>query len=240
MDTLYPLSEDAGVFTHVKRTAVKLIEMSKKLNVKLAKPLYLSGESKYCNFPPKYKRFESEALGSLEVGLFSSEACIYKKTTDDITICSATDISAECAYVAAQVKKLMREKSLRCREIAVIARNPEKYEAPLKSALKKCDIPVFEDKREPITVQPLIRCVCSAIDIASHGFSTDAVFSYLKSGLSVLSDENIAELENYCIMWRIDSGRWLTAWDKNPEGYGASMTSRDMLTLERLNQLEKR
>lgn len=240
MDNLYPLSEDAGVFTHVKRTAIKLIEMSKKLNIKLAKPLYLSGESKFCNFPPKFKRYESEALGALEAELFSAQAGIYEKHTDDITICSAADIPAECAYVAAQIKKLMREKSIRCREIAVIARNSEKYEAPLKSALKKCGIPVFEDKREPITVQPLISCVCSAVDIAAHGFSSDAIFSYLKSGLGVLSVEEAAELENYCIMWKIDWDRWLSVWDKNPEGYGAALNAREAQALEGLNRLRER
>ncbi len=236
-DELYPFQGDTGVFGHTKRTAGKLIETAKRHNVSVAKPLVLTDDGVFNNIPPKTSRRKEEALAALEAGLYKPGAPVYEKETEAVTLVAAADIVSECEFVAFTIKRLMREDSLRCREIAVIARSAESYEAQLKSALKKCGVPVFIDKRQPIITQPLIVLVRSAIEIAANGFSPDAVMRCLKTGLPGFSVEDISLLENYALLWNMNGNRWLQVWTAHPGGYGNELFEEDKKLLERLNKL---
>lgn len=240
MDKLFPLDDETSVFAFVKRTAKRLLECAERHNVKVAKPQMLSGINKFCNFPPDFIRYKSQAIAALEKGLYNPSAEIYTEPTEDITICSATDRAAECAFVAQTVKRLIREDGLRCRDIAVIARDIDSYEAPLKTALKKCGVSVFEDKRQPIVTQPLICFVRSAIDVAANGFTFNSVMSCLKTGLTNFNIEEISELENYSVMWQINGKKWLSDFTWHPNGYGTEMTDEDAKKLASINELRKK
>ncbi|MEI6579797.1 MAG: PD-(D/E)XK nuclease family protein, partial [Eubacteriales bacterium] len=111
------------------------------------------------------------------------------------------------------------------------------YEAQLKSALKKCEVPVFIDKRQPIITQPLITFVRSAVEIAANGFSLDAVMRYLKTGLAGFSIEDISTLENYALLWNMNGNRWLQEWTAHPGGYGNELFNEDAKLLAYLNTL---
>jgi len=236
-DALYPFQGDTGVFGHTKRTAGKLLETAGKNNIPVAEPLLLSGAGKFNNSAPKFERYGDEALAALEAGLYNPNAEIYENPTEALTLVAAGDIVSECEFVAFSIKKLMREKGLRCRDIAVIARSADSYEAQLKSALKKCEVPIFIDKRQPIITQPLITLVRSAVEIAANGFSLDAVMRYLKTGLAGFSVEEISTLENYALLWNINGNRWLQEWTAHPGGYGSELFSEDAKLLADLNVL---
>lgn len=233
-DEIYPLQGDTGVFGHTKRTAGKLLEAAKKNNVPAANPLTLSGAG---SFPPEFTRAKEEALAALEAGLYVPAAPVYEKETQAITLVAAGDIVSECEFVAFSIKKLIREQGLRCRDIAVIARSAESYEAQLKSALKKCEVPVFIDKRQPVITQPLITMVRSAVEIAANGFSLDAVMRYLKTGLAGYTTEEISTLENYALLWNINGNRWLQEWTAHPGGYGSDLFDKDAELLAAVNQV---
>lgn len=239
-DVLDPADGDMGVFAHTKRTAAKLMQAAKRRDVRIAKPWMLSGVNKYNNFPPKHKRYASRAIAALEQSIYNPAAAVFEEPTEDITIIAAEDIVSECAVVAARIKRLMREEGLRCRDITVIARTADTYEAQLKSALKKCGVPVFIDKRQPILTQPLITLVRSALEIAVDGFSVDALMRCLKSGLTDMELEDIAELENYALIWNIQGRRWEQEWTMNPRGYGTETTMEDNETVTRINALRAR
>ncbi|MCL2508847.1 MAG: PD-(D/E)XK nuclease family protein [Oscillospiraceae bacterium] len=226
---------DSGPFGYIYRTAQKLIETAKRANVPVASPLRLSGESKYNNFPPGFERYKSRAVAALERGLYDPAAGVFSEETRDITVCAAPDVFDECAYAAMEVKRLLREEGYRCREIAVIERVPGTYEPMLRSALKKCGVPVFEDRRQPIVTQPLMTLIRSATDIAASGFSCDRVMRFLKTGLTGIMEQDIADMENYALMWEIGGDAWLRDWESHPGGYGVDMTQEDMAELERLN-----
>ncbi|MCL2446149.1 MAG: exodeoxyribonuclease V subunit gamma [Oscillospiraceae bacterium] len=151
-----------------------------------------------------------------------------------LTVCE--DVEAECSLVAAQVKSLLRE-GLRCRDIAIVARNSDSYEQPMFAALRRAGVPLFEDRRQPVAAQPLMRMVAAALDIAQHGFTADAVMRWLKTGLSQLDDEDIALLEEYALLWRVQGNRWLTEWTAHPKGLGQSENQHSDLLLAKLNRL---
>ena len=239
-ENLNNCDDETDVFAHTKRTAQRLKTIAAKCSVPVAKPQYLSRRNKYNNFPPDIKRYGSEALAALEQELFSPLAQVYEDDCDSITVCSAPDIYGECEYIACTAKKLIRENGLRCRDIAVLARSAESYEAPLRAALRKCGVSVFEDKRQPIKASALVRLVESAIETAADGLTTQNIMRYLKSGLAGLDIEEIALIENYCYLWQINGSRWLSEWTSHPGGFGEKMTDSDLKSLEQLNLLRIR
>ncbi len=239
-DNLENSDDETDLFAHTKRTARRLIDIAKKNGVAVAKPQYLSMRSKFNNFPPDFKRFSSPELAALEKELFSVTPNIYEEECGNITLCKAADIYSECEYIACTAKKLIRENGYRCRDIAVIARDSSAYEAPLRGALKKCGISVFEDSRQPVDVSPVVALVESAIGIAAEGFSTESVMRYLKTGLSGFTTEEISSVENYCYLWSINGSQWVHDWNRNPNGFGEEAGDEERAELEMLNSIRKR
>ena len=239
-DNLENMGDETDLFAHTKRTAHRLIDIAKKNNIAVAKPQYLSMRSKFNNFPPVFKRFSSPELATLEKELFSLTPNVYEEECGNITLCKASDIYSECEFIACTAKKLIRENGYRCRDIAVIARDSTAYEAPLRSALKKCGLPVFEDSRQPVDVSPVVALVESAIDIASNGFGTESLMRYLKTGLSGFTTEEISAVENYCYLWSINGSQWVREWTQNPRGFGEESGEEEKAELEYLNSVRKR
>ena len=239
-DNLQNMNDETDLFAHTKRTAKKLIDIAKKEGVAVAKPQYLSMRSKFNNFPPQFKRFSSPELAALERELFSPAPNIYEEECGSITLCKTPDIYSECEYIACTAKKLIREKGYRCKDIAVIARDSSVYESPLRSALKKCGISVFEDSRQPVDVSPVITLLSSAVSIAASGFDTEILMRYLKTGLAGVETDEISQAENYAYMWKIGSGGWLKEWTQNPRGFGEEMNDDDRLELDALNEIRKK
>lgn len=239
-DNLQNSDDETDLFAHTKRTARRLIELAKKNGVAVAKPQYLSMRSKFNNFPPQFRRFSSPELAALERELFSPSPNIYEEACDNITLCKAADIYSECEYIACTAKKLIREKGYRCKEIAVIARDSSGYEAPLRSALKKCGISVFEDSRQSVDVSPVVALLSSAVSIAAAGFDTESLMRYLKTGLAGVETDEISQAENYAYMWKISGSAWLREWEQNPRGFGEEITDEDRQELEILNGIRRK
>ncbi len=222
---------DPGVFAYVKNTATKLIKLAGRVNVQTASPVVVNGET---------VRYKSEELSYLEKIMSGAETEAYEETASDITVIKASDVYEECAAVAVNVKRLIREENYRCREIGVLFRNSEKYEKTVRSALKKCDIPVFEDKRQPISSQPLVVLIRTACEIASGGFSVENLTGHLKTGLTDIDEEEIAKIENYALLWRVGGDRWTRDFTSSPRGFGAEISSEDIETLRELNEIRSR
>lgn len=239
-DNLQNSDDETDLFAHTKRTAKKLIEIAKKNGAPVAKPQYLSMRSKFNNFPPQFKRFSSPELAALERELFSPAPNIYEEECGNITLCKAADIYSECEYIACTAKKIIREKGYRCRDIAVIARDSSGYEAPLRSALKKCGISVFEDSRQPVDASPVVALLSSAVSIAASGFDTETLMRYLKTGLAGFDTEEISLVENYSYLWKIGGSGWLGEWSRNPRGFGEEITDEDEIELEKLNAIRRK
>lgn len=238
-DDLNNPADETELFAHTKRTAMKLTALARRCGAKVAKPQYLSLGSKFNNFPPKFTRYDSPELAALERELFSPCPNTYEEKCDSITLVKSSDIYSECEYVACTAKKLIREDGFRCRDIAVIARSSADYEAPLRSALKRCGIDVFDDSRQPVDASPVMNLVSSALEIVSKGFDTETLMRFLKTELTGFTADEISEAENYCYLWQISGSGWLHAWEHNPSGFGA-FEEKDREYLEHLNEIRQR
>ena len=224
-------SRGSDVFAVVRKTGQKLMDCANRHGVKIAEPVIVDRRREADRRPA--------SIAALEAGLYSPAPEICEEPDGSVSIVSAVDRAEECAFVARTIKRLVRTQGLRYRDFAVIARDMAAYEAPLRSALKKCGAAVFEDTRQPVIVQPLISLARHSLNIAANGFSLSSLMACLKTGLSALTVEEISQLENYAIMWKINGRKWLEDFTMHPKGYGAAMTPEDEEALAGLNSLRR-
>lgn len=227
-DTLFSQTgEDYDVFAYPRKTARTVIEIAKRYNKKIRE---IKTE--------RERGRVAQELELLEKNIFRTEKEKYQGPTENIEIISAKYIENECRYVALTIKKLLYEGALRCRDVAVVSRDGDKYDTEIKQALKKYGIEVFSDKLQPVKIQPLCTYILAALEIAAFGFSTSRVMKCLKTGLTDLTCDEVSRLENYALMWDMNA-RFDGEWKENPRGFGEEMLESDTRELAELNRLRK-
>ncbi len=182
---------------------------------------------------------DETAISFLRDTMFSQEDISFDEESDDITVYNASDVYDECAFVAANIKKLIESGKYRCRDIGVYERSGN-YTKKLTVELKNCGIPVFEDERRPLSEYPLVRMILFACEIAAYGFNTQRVLSYIKTGITGIDDDECDILENYVTMWSIDGKAWESDFTANPDGYGVSFDDEQTEKLNTINAIRKR
>ena len=219
-----------GLFSPVIRTASRLRSLAYERGVPVAKPILLT----------ENRRARSEALRLLEEGAFAPRPRTSEEPADAVTIVPCGDIYEECAWTARRIRRLLREDGLRCRDIAVVARNLPAYEGLLDVALEEAGIPYYMDKREDILTDPLITLVLSALRAAVDGWDTEELLRLMKTGLLPgFTADRIAVLENYLYMWRIRGNKWKQPWDWNPLGLSVRQDEASQQLLAELNAWRK-
>ena len=153
-------------------------------------------------------RFKNDDLLHLEKNIFEAEVTPLTEYPKNIKLCTADNKRAECNFIAATIRKLIRTEDLKLSDIAIIVRDETEYNRELVSAFNRYDIPVYEDVRQPITNQPVIALIRSVLRILVNGFTTENILNYLKTGLSPISLDDISELENYALIWNIKGDIW--------------------------------
>ncbi len=225
-DSLTDKEDGIGVFSPLKKAGNRLLQLAKKYAVKVASPVIFS----------KQRRFQNDALAVLESGLFDPLAQPYEEKENAVTLCAAQNVYEECDYIASAIKKLLRTENMRCKDIAVIARNAEDYRPILTAAFEKYEIPFFNDNRQPVDTQPLMTFIRYVFELLNGG-TTDTIFHYLKTGLTGLSVEEISLLENYTFTWDITARQWEDEWTEHPDGFGVQFSEEDVGKLNEINRL---
>ncbi len=186
------------------------------------------------------RKLPKEGLEFLKDNLFKRDFRVYEGEENNAEILISSDIYKECDAVARRIKKALREGKYRSRDFSVIFRESDSYERIMKTALKKYDIPFFEDRRQPVENQPLISLVKNLLSVSAEGFSSEAVLRLLKTGLMSFSESEIAEIENYVYIWDIDGKTWQREWNFNPRGFGAELGEREKEKLKILNSIREK
>ena len=189
---------ETDLFYANKITALRLIELAKSNNIQIQKPVILR----------KNYRFKVPELAHLEKNIYRTEREIYSEEPHNIELSIAMNPYAEIENVAKKITNLVREENYRFKEIAIIAKNIDTYSAITKAVFSQYDIPVFIDKTRDLSQPIFVQFLLAFLDIFSKNWSSEAVFSYLKTGLIDISREDIFKLENYCLNWGIKGKKW--------------------------------
>jgi ATP-dependent helicase/nuclease subunit B len=121
-------------------------------------------------------------------------------------------IAAEDAYTAVhaaadEISKLLAQ-GMRFREIAVLCPDRATYEPLLAMQLARRGVPLFIDSQVGILSHPLVQLVRACLEIPLYNWSHDAVFAFLKTGLTPLTAEAVDVLENHALARGIKGYRW--------------------------------
>ncbi len=201
-------SEEFNVFYNTRKTLQKALLLAKKHNVKIAEPIVL-----------KENRYNSEEMHFVHNSFILENANTYENETENIVFCRADGRNNEAAFAALQIRRLVREKGLRYRDFAIIARNSEDYESVIENQFSKAEVPCFFDKKLPLTVSPVYRLISSAVK-ASKSFSSRDILNLLKTQLvEGFCEEDINKLENYVYLWNINGAQWNDVWNMDPNGF---------------------
>lgn len=176
----------------------------------------------------------SEALRSLERGLFRYPLQGKSSCGNDIALYAKANRAAEAAFVAADIARVVRTGGVRYGAVAVVTGDVEGYGELVLSECEKAGVPAFLDRKRKIFHNPCITLVRAVLQNALSGFSYETVFRYLKSGLTGFTGEEVSELENYCLGCGIRGERmWKNEWKYR-------YRTRQRIDLDLLNGLRER
>lgn len=223
-------TDPSSPFATVNRTARKLRNEASSSGVEFGKVIHLT------DIALGFNTYADDCLYALEKNLYRNDASSFEGETAAIELFAAPSEKDECDFIASKIKMLMRTGQYRCRDIAVVYRNETPYEKEIRQSLKKYGVPIFEDKRQPIINEPLIIAVRALLEILSGGFTTDNLMMYLKTGLSGIDADEIAQAENYALMWGLKGSDWKKLWRDNPDGFGKEMDEERAERLSLLNE----
>lgn len=193
--------DTTDVFSPIKNTENKLLEIMEDNNIKLDKPIALK-----CEPCARFKN--SIELQHLEKNMFSFPYIEYKNKTKDICMLTTLNQYTEIENTAKDIIRLCRDKGCRFKDIAIITGDLEGYENIIRSVLKQYNIPFFIDKKIEINSNPIIVLILSALEVLSKNWTYESVFRYLKTGLLDIKNEEIDILENYVLANGIKGYGW--------------------------------
>lgn len=228
-DHLQETDQDTGIFSTTRHTAYMLKKMAEKNHIPVKIETVEVNEST-----------REPILSLIEQNLFSKESLVYSEDVGAVlSLFSATTRREEVEWAAGKIRQLLQSGKVKCRDIAVSARNIEPYRELLETVFARYQIPLFQSSMQPILQKPIFTLVIAALNIITGNFAYEDVFRYLKTGLTNISLEECDALENYVLTWNIRGSQWTSSqgfiW--NPNGYQKQMDENDQLVLRELNEI---
>ena len=188
----YQVDGEQRLFHLTKKTVRDLTKLAEEVGVS-------RGQDVFVTSGPKDRFAASPALRALEQNLFRYEVEPFMQEQDSIHLMEMTTPVQEVHQVGLAILELVRKKGLLYRDIALISGDPESYAPLVEAEFAKMEIPCFLDRTRGIVLNPLKEYIASALQLFIKDFSYEAVFHYLRSGLSDITPNEADELENYVI-----------------------------------------
>lgn len=191
----------------------RLVELAKKNNIDVIEPVCL-------NKMPLYRFIGAPELSHLEEFFDAHPYMPYTSPTQNISLFTSGNIFSEIENTAADIIRLCRDKGLRFKDIAVVTRDLAGYEKLIEIVFNEYGIPFFMDRKLDITNHPLVRLIMAMLEIFTENWSYEAVFRYLKTGLTGIEQNRLDAIENYVLACGVrGSKRWTSDedWNMTPE-----------------------
>lgn len=200
----YTPDPEQKLFYLTKKTVKDLEKLAKEAGV-------IRGKDTFTDPAGKGRFVHSPALRALEENLFRYPYKPYEEQQDQIHLMEVSTPSEEVHQVGRKMKELIREKGLAYRDMALIIGDLEGYAPYVETQFARMQIPCYIDRTRGIVLNPLIEFIKSVLELYLKDFSYEAVFHYLRSGLSDITMEEADMLENYVLRTGI---RGYQRWSK--------------------------
>ncbi len=160
--------------------------------------------------------YENAGVSSLERLMAFGK--IEETENSAVTVCRAATIFDEAEFVARTIRKLVRKEGNSFKDFVVIACDTSVYEQALDSACKRNGVNCFIDRRMQFLSMPAAVCVVSAMEAAIRP-TTENILAFHKSGIDMISAEELSKIENYTYLWNLKGRDFEREWDMNPAGF---------------------
>ena len=165
--------------------------------------------------------------------LFTSHS-VERLPSKAVTLQAYDSIEEECRAAVLHVKELLT-KGAHCRDISIACTDRTLYDAPLRSAFRSADLPVYFAGEKDILANPMVGAVLNSLAAVVGPMEYEDVALYLKSGLPLMDRDRCDRLDNYAYLWNLRGTQWEKPWVLHPRGFGEPWTDVDRETLAQLN-----
>ncbi|MBR7071907.1 MAG: PD-(D/E)XK nuclease family protein [Clostridia bacterium] len=216
------------IFTNVRKCIHRLKRMAQDRGVRIEKDCVLSA----------YHGISASLRGVEK--LLSTDAAESVEPDGCLTLCLAETPYDEARFAARNIRRLVRENpGYRYRDFVIIARNTAAYEEAVATFCEQNGVACFLDKRQSLNSLPPAILAETAVSFAERP-SGELLFRFYKTGMGVLSSEELFLLEKYCVLWNLKIKDWSHEWMMNPGGFTTTENKDDMEVLQKLNELRCR
>lgn len=186
-------------------------------------------------------RTSKESLLYLERNLWNFTAEEGEGKNDGcVEIISCGDRYEEARAVGAVIERLT-ERGASYSDIAIVARDIEKYRGILDVRLDKLDIPYHISSRSEISASPAVKLVTGLLDVISSSFARDRLILCIKTGLCPVNPTEAANFEEYVETWNLrGKSAYLDGalWSMNPAGYESELSPWGKTVLKDANRVK--
>lgn len=208
----YVLRHKYQLFALSKQMVTSLVNIAAEHCIKIEDEVKLDAV-------PSYRYRKNPPLAFLESEIFRYSKKKYSGYTDALQIHNARNPYEEVTFIAEEIRRIVRTKRLKYREIAVVVCDMETYADTVEHVFSRYQIPVFSDYKRSVLLNSFVEYVRSLLSMAEQRFSYESVFRFLRTGLSCLAEDEIDRLENYVIALGIRGyKKWQEPWLRRMKG----------------------
>lgn len=225
----YVLDGEQKLFHLSKKTIHDLDKLCRETGVKREADVKIEEESVY-----RYR--ENPGLSHLERELFRYPYREFQGAQDSIRIFEASAPKEEIRQVCLEICRLVLEKHYCYRDIAVVTGDLERYGFLAREMFGRFEIPYFIDRTDRLALNPFVEFIRSALLVVIQDYSYEAVFHFLRCGLSGVTPEETDRLENYVMTMGIRGKKaWSRKFTRRPK-----RQEEEAPELDRLNDVRER
>ena len=159
--------------------------------------------------------------GAAEEVWEDTENVLSQKTKEAISLHVTRNPREEAEFAASEIRRLVREKGYRYRDIAVIANDMNAYADQLQKQFIAYGIPIFMDYKKSILLNAFVEYVRSLLAMVEQNFSYESVFRFLRTGMTGFTHEEADKMENYVIALGLRGyKKWQSVWVRRTSGIG--------------------
>lgn len=209
----YQMDGEHKLFHLSKKTVANLRRLSGQVDIPEDKPVWC-GTGTESRLP----RFgQNGELAHLEHNLFRYPSQVYEGEVHSLQLYEASTPKEEIRQTCIAIRKLtfggktaeeegVREQKeagegnlagLHYRDIAVVTGDMEVYGSLAEEEFAKFGIPIYLDHTRGILRNPFAEYIRSALQVVLRDFSCEAVFHFLRTGLTGFETAEVDRLENY-------------------------------------------
>ena len=193
---------DNTIYFVANQTFITLSQMAEKINTKVEIRKIEANEL-----------IQKEDINFLAENLFKDgKREKYIGEEENISMLYTKNPLTEIQSIAKEIARYIR-KGYRYKDFAIYTNNLEGYRNILYKTMLRYNIPYYMDSKENILTNSLVIYITSLLEVIAKNYETKSIFKAIKTGLTDVTYEEICYIENYCLKYNINYGKWLKEFE---------------------------